>query len=168
MTAALQSYYIVRFSDCDPFGHLNNARYLDYMLNAREDHMREEYKLSFSDFAKQGVGWVTTRNEIQYLRPAYYNEKVCIQSKLLEVTETDLLVEISMFDESRQQLKALLWGTFTHVNIKNSRRETHTHEMLQFLNSITATHVNVSAGFKARLAGLLAELKENSNNLGIS
>ena len=31
---------MTRFSDCDPFGHLNNARYIDYFINAREDHLR--------------------------------------------------------------------------------------------------------------------------------
>ena len=29
----------VRFQDCDPFGHLNNARYIDYFLNARQDQI---------------------------------------------------------------------------------------------------------------------------------
>lgn len=168
MTTPLQSYYTVRFNDCDPFGHLNNARYIDYMLNAREDHLRDVYKLSLSDFSKQGIGWVTTRNEIQYLRPAFYNERVCIQSALIETSESELLVEIVMYDESRQQLKALLWGTFTHVNIKTGRREVHGQDILKFLAGATTSDVDVAQGFKARLAEILTRLKENSNNAGIS
>jgi acyl-CoA thioester hydrolase len=168
MTTPLQSYYIVRFSDCDPFGHLNNARYLDYMLNAREDHLRETYKLSLSDFAKQGVGWVTTRNEIQYVRPAFYNERVCIQSTLLETNETELLVEMVMFDESRQQLKAMLWCTLTHINIKTGRRETHAPETMHFLQGLVPEGADASEGFKPRLASLLTQLKESSNTAGIS
>jgi len=168
MTTPLQSFYIIRFNDCDPYGHLNNARYLDYMLNAREDHLREAYRMSLSDFAKQGVGWVTTRNEIQYLRPAFYNEKVCIQSALIETTETELIVEMVMYDESRQQLKALLWVTFTHINIKTGRRETHGQDILKFLTGIKTDHVDFSLGFKARLTDLLNQLKESSNSAGLS
>jgi len=168
MAAPMQSFYIIRFSDCDPFGHLNNARYIDYMLNAREDHLRDGYKLTNSDFAKQGIGWVTTRNEIQYLRPAFYNERVCIQTALIGVGETELLVEMIMYDETRQQLKALLWGTFTHINIKTGRREMHTAEMMQFLNGAKFEQFDISLSFKDRLASVLDQLKENSNNTGIS
>lgn len=168
MTTPLQSFYIVRFGDCDPYGHLNNARYLDYMINAREDHLREAYQVSIADFAKQGIGWVTTRNEIQYVRPAFYNERVCIESALLEANETEVLVEVVMYDESRQQLKALLWATLTHINIKTGRRETHGQEIFKFLIGVTDGHVDVAAGFKARLTELLTRLKEKSNEAGIS
>ena len=27
-----ESTRIVRFQDCDPYGHLNNAKYIDYLL----------------------------------------------------------------------------------------------------------------------------------------
>ena len=53
----LQSFYTVRFSDCDPLRHLNNARYIDYMLNAREDHLKEHYQMDLADFYKKGTGW---------------------------------------------------------------------------------------------------------------
>lgn len=168
MATPMQSFYIIRFSDCDPFGHLNNARYIDYLLNAREDHLREEHKFSSADFAKQGVGWVTTRNEIQYLRPAFFNERVCVQSALLEAKETELLVEMAMYDEHKQQLKALLWATFTHINIKTGRREQHSAEMMQFLNGSQVEELDASLGFKHRLAAILEQLKENSNSTGIS
>ena len=34
-----ESKHLIRFPDCDPFNHLNNSRYLDYFINAREDHL---------------------------------------------------------------------------------------------------------------------------------
>lgn len=33
----LESKAKVRFHDCDPFNHLNNSRYIDYMVTARGD-----------------------------------------------------------------------------------------------------------------------------------
>jgi acyl-CoA thioesterase FadM len=45
-----KSFYTVRFSDCDPMGHLNNARYIDYMLNAREDHLKQAYQINLLEY----------------------------------------------------------------------------------------------------------------------
>lgn len=155
MQTQLKSTYIVRFSDCDPMGHLNNARYIDYMLNAREDHLRDAYQLTLDTFAKQGVAWVVTNHEIQYVRPVFYNEKVCITSKLIEATDTQIRVEMLMYDEPMQQLKAILWTTFTHVHIKTGKREKHTPEFQQFLTGVLQKSATTSQGLKTRLAELL-------------
>jgi len=34
---------VIRFQDCDPLGHLNNAKYFDYFFNAREDQVSKIY-----------------------------------------------------------------------------------------------------------------------------
>lgn len=61
----------VRFQDCDPFNHLNNSKYIDYFINAREDHLLENYNLDIYTMAlKEGISWVVASNQISYLRPA--------------------------------------------------------------------------------------------------
>ena len=45
----------IRFSDCDPIGHLNNVKYLEYMLNAREDHVEEFYGFTYEQYLKRQV-----------------------------------------------------------------------------------------------------------------
>src|SRR5579872_852263 len=94
------SFYTVRFNDCDPFGHLNNGRYIDYFLNAREDHLREHYGIDLKAWAQKGIGFVVNRHDIRYLRPANYNERVAIRSALIGWTDTELKVELQMWDES--------------------------------------------------------------------
>ena len=47
-----ESRVIVRFQDCDPFGHLNNSRYLDYLINARKDHLVAAYGFDIYERAK--------------------------------------------------------------------------------------------------------------------
>ena len=147
----LKTTYTVRFSDCDPWGHLNNARYIDYMLNAREDHLKQFHQVTLPDYHKQGLGWVVRKNEIQYLRPAFYNEVVCIESKLIEVGESHLVVEMLMFDEQQQGLKAILWSTFTCVDVKTGRRSTHTPAFLEFANSVKVHDVNITGGTNERI-----------------
>ncbi|MEM8567925.1 MAG: thioesterase family protein, partial [Bacteroidota bacterium] len=42
----LESIHTIRFPDCDPFNHLNNARYIDYFINAREDHELQHFNFN--------------------------------------------------------------------------------------------------------------------------
>lgn len=58
MNKSPSSTYKIRFSDCDLFGHLNNARYLDYFLNAREDHLKEAYNIDLTQFLQQDMAWL--------------------------------------------------------------------------------------------------------------
>ena len=129
----LESFYSIRFSDCDPFRHLNNARYIDYFMNAREDHLRDHYQLDLADFYKKGLGWVVTQHDIRYLRPASHNETVSIRTGLLEAGPEHLLVEMIMLDEKGSQLKAILHSHFVPVNLVNGRKEPHSEEFMAFL-----------------------------------
>src|SRR3954468_13115931 len=86
----------IRFNDCDMFGHLNNARYIDYLINARQDHLKENYDLDLMEYYKNNLGWVVSTHEIVYLKPAFFDEVVSIQSCLLNVEKESLLVETLM------------------------------------------------------------------------
>lgn len=155
----LETSYIIRFNDCDPFAHLNNSKYIDYMLNAREDHLRQFHQLTLDEFYKMGIGWVVSSHEIFYLRPANYNEMVVIQSDLLEAGDNNLLVELRMLDESRSVLKSILWTRFTSVNIKTGKRENHSPAFLERLKGLVFQQVDISAGLKSRIEQLSRERK---------
>ena len=90
-----ESKVLIRFSDCDPFNHLNNARYIDYFINAREDHILANMNFNIYHFAAEyGLGWVLSQNQIVYLKPAFLMETMVIDSALLRLGATDLLVEM--------------------------------------------------------------------------
>ena len=154
MEKLLQSFYTVRFGDCDPFGHLNNARYIDYFLNAREDHLRDYYQLKLSDFAKRGIGWVVSNHEIYYTRPALYNEKISIQSSLIAAGETHLLVEMLMQDENKQYNKAIMWSAFTCIYLKTGKKENHPGDFMEFAKQVVMDGVDIKEGIKGRLSRL--------------
>jgi len=80
MNKTPHSLYTIRFTDCDLFGHLNNGRYIDYLLNAREDHLKTEYGLDLTDFYKQGLSWLVAGHEISYIRPAAYMKGYALQA----------------------------------------------------------------------------------------
>lgn len=129
------SRVLVRFGDCDPLGHLNNSRYLDYFINAREDHVREHYGLSLREYYLQGFSWVIAQTNISYLRSANVGEWVQIQSAIRHFTHDELWVEMVMWSEDFNQLKAVLWSKLVHVEIKAGRRAPHSAQMIDNLLS---------------------------------
>lgn len=127
-----ESFSVIRFPDCDPFNHLNNARYLDYMINAREDHLSKFYDFNIYKMAQEtGLSWVVSQNQIVYLKPAFLMETVVIQSTLRRLTEREVLVEMTMWNKEKTQLKALLWSDFVHFNLRTQKSENHSAELIE-------------------------------------
>ncbi len=123
---------LIRFPDCDPFNHLNNSRYLDYFINAREDHLMQFHHFNIYELAREkGISWVVSKNQIVYLKPALLMETVVIQSALIRMDDREILVEMSMWNREKTVLKAFLWTNFVHFNLKTQRREIHSAELMQ-------------------------------------
>ncbi len=116
----------VRFSDCDPIGHLNNVKYLEYMLNAREDHVEEFYGFTYEQYMKKtGCTWIAIQNEIAYLKEVKYNSKVLISSKTIELGDRVSKVEILMKSIDGLTVHSVLWITVIYFNMKTRRSEVH-------------------------------------------
>ena len=127
----------IRFQDCDPFNHLNNAKYIDYFINAREDQIKEHYDLDIFEIAKTAkIGWVVASNQIAYLSPAFTMETVCIQSKLIQFSDKSLIVEMTMWNDEQTKLKALLWVKFIHVDLKTQTANKHSAELMSLFSSV--------------------------------
>ena len=125
-----ESKSLIRFPDCDPFNHLNNARYIDYFINAREDHILANLNFNIYHFAAQhGLGWVVSKNQIVYLKPAFLMETVVIDSTILRIGENDLLVEMKMWNENKDKLKSVLWSNFVQINLKTQKPARHSQEL---------------------------------------
>jgi len=131
-----RTFYTIRFNDCDPFGHLNNSRYIDYFLNAREDHLKEHYSIDLKEWAAKGIGFVVSRHEIQYIRAVSYNDTVCIQSALVGYGDNYLEVEMQMYDKDGQNLKAVLLSKFTQINIHTGKKDNLTTELEEFARQV--------------------------------
>lgn len=155
----LESKVLIRFPDCDPFNHLNNSRYIDYFINAREDHLWQNYQLNIYSYGKEhGKSWVVGQNQISYLKPAMLMETVMIQSTLLKLDETDILVEMHMWDESKTQLKAVLWSKFVHFNFITKKRDVHSKELMDYFTPLE-NPLNKEMTFEERIKEIKMKLK---------
>ncbi|MDT0559433.1 acyl-CoA thioesterase [Ichthyenterobacterium sp. W332] len=133
----LESNATIRFQDCDPFNHLNNASYINYFMNHREDMLITAYNIDIYKMArKDGKSWVVGTNQIAYLRPALLMEEVILQSQLLHYTQSELFVEMRMYNNDKSHLKAILWSSFVHFNLINQQRETHTNDFIKLFESV--------------------------------
>jgi thioesterase III len=137
MNKVLTSQHKVRFQDCDPFNHLNNAKYIDYFINAREDQLVENYQIDVFEYAKKtGRNWVVASNQIAYKRPALLMESIIIDSQLIKYTSKSLLVELRMWDATKSKLKALMWTNFVHYDFINKRVIDHSEDFTQLFEQV--------------------------------
>ena len=127
----------IRFQDCDPFNHLNNGSYINYFMNHREDQLLNHYDIDIYDMAqKLGKSWVSSSNQIAYLKPAFLMETVTIESQLIQFDTSNLRVEMRMYNEDKSHLKAIIWCGFVHFNLLKQRREIHDGEFMNLFDSI--------------------------------
>lgn len=130
MVKEFSSKVKIRFADCDPIGHLNNVKYLEYMLNAREDHVEQNYGFTYEQYTREtGCTWVTIQNEIAYLKEVRYNSNVEITSKTIFVDDLTAVVELLMKDENGI-IHAVFWLTVIYFNMKTRRAEKMPEETL--------------------------------------
>jgi len=147
-----ESIVKVRFQDCDPFGHLNNARFIDYFLNARQDQLAQHYNLSTyeaNDPAR--ASWVIRQTHIAYLQPVPAMTDVLIRTRLINYTETSLVVEGLMLDREARHLKAIVWFEFVYVSLANGRPLSQPAELMELFRAVLVPGVYQPSGFNRRV-----------------
>ncbi|MFC0345673.1 acyl-CoA thioesterase [Epilithonimonas hispanica] len=147
----------IRFADCDPIGHLNNVKYLEYMLNAREDHVEQNYGFTYEQYTREtGCTWVTIQNEIAYLKEVRYNSTVEITSKTIAVNNMTSVVELLMRDENGI-VHAVFWLTVIYFNMKTRKAEMMSDESLEEFSKFLVDIDHKT--FKERVAFLRSQNK---------
>tara|TARA_Y100000588_G_scaffold355929_1_gene411620 strand:- start:137 stop:625 length:489 start_codon:yes stop_codon:yes gene_type:complete len=127
----------IRFQDCDPYGHLNNSKYLDYMINVREDHLIHEYDINIFEMAQvQKKAWVVGHNDLIYMRPALVMEKVKVKTALIDFNDRYVQAEMIMTNEAETHIKAVLWTKFYHFDIAQQRGIRHTEEQMELFKEM--------------------------------
>ncbi|RYF89061.1 MAG: acyl-CoA thioesterase [Chitinophagaceae bacterium] len=134
---SLESKKKIRFHDCDPFNHLNNARYIDYIVTARGDQLLDYYGLDIYELARtQGLAWVTAQTQIAYLAPAYLMEEVTIQTRLLLHAKKSLLLEGLMWNEEKTILKSVMWTKLVHFHLPTAQSHPHSDKLMELFDQI--------------------------------
>lgn len=83
----------VRFSDCDPFGHVNNARYLTYLEQARIDLWRRQLGWLAGQRqpdGRRGHAFILARAEVDFRAQARYGDTLEVRMSLGNFGRTSL------------------------------------------------------------------------------
>ena len=75
----------------DRFGHVNNARYLEFLEDARWEHL-EERGLTADFFKAQGIFPVVVRISISYRRPASCGDVLDISVKVQSASRRKVVI----------------------------------------------------------------------------
>jgi acyl-CoA thioester hydrolase len=89
----------VRFRDCDPMGHANNAVYLTYLEQTRFSHWRSLWGFGTPQLPPGRPGVILARVECDYKRPAKYGDTLEIRMTIAELGRTSFHYEYEIVDQ---------------------------------------------------------------------
>jgi acyl-CoA thioester hydrolase len=91
----------VRFRDCDPLGHVNNAAYLTYLEQARLFYWRSLWGFGL-EVASSRPGVIMARAEIDYRLPAQYGQTLDVRIDLAAIGKTSFTYDYEILDEQER------------------------------------------------------------------
>src|SRR6476469_7651450 len=96
-----KSTHRIRFSELDPYGHVNTGNYATYYVDHRIEGLRDNAGWDLTALgALPFMVWVR-RIEIDFLRPARGDQEITITSFVREFRGPDALIECTMVDSAK-------------------------------------------------------------------
>lgn len=88
---------VVRSTEIDVNGHVNNAKYLEYLEWGREDWY-ERAGLDYAAFLEMGIQTVTVNVNINYRRECVQGEKLVVRTSALRIGRTSYALRQELLD----------------------------------------------------------------------
>lgn len=123
----------VRGYHLDMYQHVNNARYLEFLEEARWHFI--ESKIDLKEWMKKGMGFVVASITINYRKPASLDQVLEIQSKVSRINVRSATIEQKIFLEDTDNLVADADVTFVIVDAKTGKPIPLTGELLDIMKS---------------------------------
>jgi acyl-CoA thioester hydrolase len=109
MTLLLRHRLPVRFRDCDPLGHVNNAVYLTYLEQARfalwRRQLGETYRVDRPG-ARGGPGFIMARAEVDFRAQARYGAELEVRLHLAAIGRTSFTYAYEIVDAADERVMA--------------------------------------------------------------
>ncbi|HID69501.1 MAG TPA: acyl-CoA thioesterase [Desulfobacterales bacterium] len=122
MYSIFETEVTVRPDDIDMNNHVHFSRYLDYILMARYDQMKKDYKVSMEEFVARGFSWVASEVRIQYKRPILLGDRtVKVRTQLEEFDGARALVNFWIVKGENEKAAALGQVQYTMISMKSGR-----------------------------------------------
>lgn len=109
----------VRGYHCDFYGHLNHARYLELLEEARWSYLED--RMDLQDWKEKNLGIVVAELNIKYRRPAPVDTVLEIVSSLGEMGARTGVINQKMMNQGTGKLVAEAAVTFAVVDTRTGR-----------------------------------------------
>jgi len=122
MYSIFETEVTVRPDDIDMNNHVHYSRYLDYILMARYDQMKKDYKVAMEEFVERGFSWVAAELNIKYRRPILLQDgSVKVRTQLEEFNGSKALINFWIVKGEKEKVAAQGQVSYTMVSIKSGR-----------------------------------------------
>jgi len=109
----------IRGYHCDFYGHLNHARYLELLEEARWSYLED--RMDIGDWQEKNLGIVVASLTINYRRPAPVDTVLEIRSSMGEMGAKTGVINQEMFNQATGKLVADAAVTFAVVDTRTGR-----------------------------------------------
>jgi thioesterase-3 len=109
----------VRGYHCDFYGHLNHARYLELLEEARWSYLED--RMDIQDWKEKNIGIVVASLTINYLRPAPVDTVLDIRTTQGEIGAKTALIHQEMINQGTGKKIADAAITFAVVDTRTGR-----------------------------------------------
>lgn len=103
--------------------------------------------------------WIVTHTQIRYVWPARFNEQVRIRTRLIDVSERVMTLEMWMLSADGKRLLALAWIEFMIVDATTGRPKRHSQDLMDFFNGVRVDGPYDPQGFNARVGAVKRQVR---------
>lgn len=95
----------VSYSDTDQMGFVHHSNYLKYYEAARWNLFRH-WGIPYKEIEDAGVLLPVVGVRMQYMKPAFYDEELTIETKVISMKGAKLVLSYKAFNEAKELINA--------------------------------------------------------------
>jgi thioesterase-3 len=103
----------------DMYGHVNNARYLEFLEAARWEFIAQ--KMDINDLETRGIAFLVVNINISYRQPATLNQTLEIETQMAHISGKSAKVHQEIYIKGQDLLVAEADITFVIIDVKKNK-----------------------------------------------
>ena len=131
MNSIFSSEIRVRPDDIDMNNHVHNSKYLDFVLAARYEQMKNNYKMSMDEFIEKGLSWVVSAVHMNWKRALSLGDTAIIKTQLDSVNGAQCKVNFWIENKKTKKLVSSGYFLYTMITIKSGRPARITEDIIE-------------------------------------
>jgi acyl-CoA thioester hydrolase len=112
---------IVTSDDIDFNGHVNNLKYLEWMIDIAMEHSAHE-GFGIEYYKTHGVSWVAKKHCVEYKLPAFKDERLILKTWIDEVKKLSVIRKYEIYKNERLITHGFSEWVFVDFNTKRPKK----------------------------------------------